>query len=138
MSDLSRVSFSLERSLEERLEQLVEEHGYDNRSEFLRDLIRKRLVQKEWDSDADVVGSILLVYDHERRELSSRLTHLQHHVHHLILATTHVHLDEHMCAEVIVCRGKAGEIQDIVHTLSRERGVLHAELSLGTTGRQLS
>lgn len=137
MSDLSRVSFSLERSLEERLEKLVEQQSYGNRSEFLRDLIRKRLVQKEWESDADVVGSILLVYDHERRQLSGRLTHLQHHVHDLILATTHVHLDEHMCAEVIILRGKAGQIQGVVQTLSRERGVLHAELALGTTGHDL-
>ena len=46
MSSLVRLSFSLEGSLFRWLESLVEAAGYENRSEFIRDMIRDRLVEE--------------------------------------------------------------------------------------------
>jgi CopG family nickel-responsive transcriptional regulator len=79
-----------------------------------------------------------LIYDHHRRLLSEKLTELQHHHHDAILASTHVHLDAHMCAEVIIARGKAAEIEHVADELRRQKGVLHAELSVGSTGSRLA
>ncbi len=137
MSDLVRLSFSIERPLYDKLEQLVSASGYDNRSEFLRDLIRERLIGKEWEADREVVGTVTLIYDHHRRMLSEKLTELQHHHHDEILASTHVHLDAHMCAEVIIVKGRAANVKHIADELGRQRGVLHSELSVGITGRDL-
>lgn len=137
MSDLVRLSFSIERPLYDKLEQLVSASGYDNRSEFLRDLIRERLIGKEWEADREVVGTVTLIYDHHRRMLSEKLTELQHHHHDEILASTHVHLDAHMCAEVIIVKGRAANVKHIADELGRQRGVLHSELSVGSTGRDL-
>lgn len=137
MTDLSRFSISIEKGLLERLETLVKKRGYANRSEFVRDLLRERLVEEEWKSNEEVVGTITLVYDHETRELSKKLTRLQHHHHDLVLASTHVHLDEHMCAEMVLTKGRAGEISDMADMLRQQKGVLHAALSISTTGRKL-
>lgn len=137
MSELVRLSFSIDKSLNDKLEDLVRQSGYDNRSEFLRDLIRTRLVGREWDEGQRVVGTITLVYDHHRRELSKRLTHLQHQHHEAILASTHVHLDPHLCAEVIIVKDRAGQVKHIADELRRQKGVLHAELSVATTGESL-
>lgn len=137
MSELTRISISLENALAEKLERLMNLSGYNNRSEFLRDIIREQLVAREWQDDEEVVGSILLVYDHHRRLLSEKLTDLQHDHHDVILASTHVHLDHSMCAEVILIRGHAGRIQRIADSLRQQRGVLHAALSVGTIGHNL-
>ena len=51
MSEVIRLSLSLEPSLYEELEALVARAGYANRSEFFRDLIRARLVEDEWAGD---------------------------------------------------------------------------------------
>lgn len=83
------------------------------------------------------MGTITLVYDHETRELSRKLTHLQHHRHDLVLASTHVHLDEHMCAEMVLCKGNAGHIKEMANMLRQQRDVLHASLSLSSTGKEL-
>ena len=95
------------------------------------------VTEEEWKRNEEVVGTITLVYDHETRELSKKLTRLQHHHHDLVLASTHVHLDEHMCAEMVLTKGRAGEISDMADMLRQQKGVLHAALSISTTGRKL-
>lgn len=138
MSELARISLSLEASLMQRLENLVEESGYTNRSEFIRDLIRERLVCREWANEqAEVVGVVTMVYDHHARGLSDRLTEIQHEHHDAVLATTHVHLDHDHCAEMIMMKGKARSLSRLADRLRQQRGVLHASLSLGSTGHEL-
>jgi CopG family nickel-responsive transcriptional regulator len=138
MSELARISLSLEASLMQRLEKLVAQSGYTNRSEFIRDLIRERLVAREWaDEQAEVIGVVTMIYDHHARGLSDKLTEIQHDHHDAVLATTHVHLDHHHCAEMIMMKGKAKSLSHLADQLRQQRGVLHASLSLGSTGREL-
>ena len=137
MSDLVRLSVSIEKPLYDKLEKLVSTTDYKNRSEFIRDLIRDHLVQLEWQTDEVLLGTISLVYDHHARGLTERLTEQQHHFAGTVLATTHVHLDDHLCAEMIMVRGKGKEIQALAGRLQREKGVLHAKLAAGTTGKHL-
>lgn len=137
MSDLLRMSFTVERRLAEALDALMARSGANNRSEFLRDLIRDRLVREEWQSDQEVVGTITLVYDHHRRGLTECLTALQHDFHDEILASTHVHLDRHICVEAILVKGRASQIRAVADRLQRPKGVLHCSLALATTGTAL-
>lgn len=138
MPGVVRLSFSIERPLMERLDQLVREEAYANRSEYIRDLIRERLVEKQWEHNDEVVGTITLVYNRHARGLTDKLTHTQHHHHEVILASTHIHLDEDVCAEIVVVKGRAKEIQHLAGELKQQKGVLHATLSVSSTGKQLS
>ena len=139
MSDLVRMSISLEPQLFAKLESLVADSEYKSRSEFVRDLIRRHVVDRNWRTNELLLGTISLVYDHHTRGLGERLTHQQHHFSEnaKVLATTHVHLDEHLCAEMIMVRGRARDIQVLADRLGREKGVLHARLATGTTGKEL-
>ena len=137
MSDLVRVSLSIEKPLLERFEKVLRESGYSNRSEFVRDLIRQKLVDTEWTKDRVTLGTVTLVYNHHKRRLSETLTGLQHRHHDRILATTHVHLDHDVCAEVIIVRARASRIREIADELGKQKGVLHAALSVSSTGKQL-
>jgi CopG family nickel-responsive transcriptional regulator len=138
MTDLVRLSFSIEKPLHDRLEDMVQRLHYENRSEFIRDLIRSRLVEKEWEGNQEAVATITLVYDHHVRRLSDKLMDLQHHHFRNILAVTHVHLDEHRCAEAIMVRGRANAIREIAGLLQQQKGVLHAAVSMSTTGKQIT
>ena len=137
MSELVRLSFSIEQSLVDRLDQLMGDAGYGNRSEFLRDLIRDRIVEREWSSNEEVVGTVTLVYDHHVRGLTQKLTDLQHQFHAAILANTHVHLDHHTCVEAILVRGEAETIRRVVGLLQQQKGVLRASLALASLGKKL-
>lgn len=138
MTDLTRVSLAIETPLLERLEAMIADSGATNRSEFLRDLIRSRLVETEWETGAEAVGTITLVFDHHARNLNAKLTDLQHDHHGTILAATHVHLDAHTCVEMILAKGPPARIRQISNQLGRQKGVLHAALSMSSTGKELS
>jgi CopG family nickel-responsive transcriptional regulator len=139
LTDLVRLSFSIDSALAERFEDMVRRGEYANRSEFFRDMVRERLVDEQWQvvEAAEAVGTITLVYDHHARGVNERLIELQHSHHDAILATTHVHLDHHLCAEVIICRGQPEVVRSICDRLRQQKGVLHGALSMSSTGHVL-
>ena len=135
---LVRLTFSIEEPLCKKLKELVRQHRYTNRSEYVRDMIRDQLVARQWKEDDEALGTVTLVYNHHLRRIGEKLTGLQHHHHKHILAVTHVHLDSDLCAEVIIIRGRAGAIQRLADELRQQKGVLHAALSMSTTGKGMA
>jgi len=122
----------------EAFDRRLRKKGYRNRSEAIRDIVRDYLVEGEWEGEqAEVAGTITLIYDHGRRELSRLLTDLQHRFHEEICCASHVHLDEHNCLEVIVARGSGRQVRAIADRLISTRGVKHGKLVCTTTGRRL-
>lgn len=138
MSDLVRMSITMEKELHDGLEEVLKAGPAVSRSEFIRDLVRERLARDAWKNNEEAVGTITVVYDHEVRELTQKLTHLQHHYHDAIFATTHVHLTEELCAEMIMVRGRASEIEALAEGMRAHKGVLHAAVSIGSTGKRLA
>ncbi len=133
-----RFGVSLDATLLSAFDQLIAEKGYSSRSEALRDLIREALVQREWEEDdLEKVGTITLIYDHHRHDISERLTHAQHEHHHEILSTMHIHLDHDNCLEVLAVKGKAGAVQQLADELIGMKGVKHGKLAATTTGKDL-
>ncbi len=138
MTELTRLSFSIEKSLLEQLEKLRKLSKYANRSEFIRDMIREQLVGRQWQDDRQTLGTITLLYNHHLHKLSEKLTDLQHDHHQSILVSTHVHLDKHLCAEVLLVKGRASRIRKLADLLRQQKGVLHAALSISSTGKTLA
>lgn len=138
MGNLIRKSFSIEQSLWGKLNRLLKTKGVTNCSKFLCDIIREQLVQEEWENEsATVVGTFTMVYDHHQRQLGDQLTHIQHHHHDVILASTHVHLDHDICAEMVMMRGPAKTVRHVADELAKQRGVLHSSLSVSSVGKSL-
>lgn len=132
MSGLSRIGVAIEGDLLEEFDRLIESRGYPSRSEAFRDLIRAELarVEVETADDAEVVGTVTLVYSHNQRRLGDRLTAMQHEAHHAVIATLHVHLTREYCMEVIVLKGRAGRVRKLADALIATKGVRHGHLTL--------
>lgn len=138
MDELVRFGISMKESLLDKFDDLIVNKGYSNRSEAIRDLIRNRLVENEWeDEKKEVAGTVTLIYDHHSSGLSDKLNTIQHDAHHLFLSTTHVHLDHHNCLEVLVVKGKAGEVRSVAERLIGVKGVKHGKLTITSTGKNL-
>jgi len=138
VAELMRFGVSLEKDLLDKFDRIIRIENYSNRSEAIRDLIREKLVRKEWKGKAEVAGAVILVYDHHKRDLLNSLVDIQHDFHHLIIANQHVHLDHHNCLEIIVVKGKPGEIEKLAHKLKSAKGVKHGQLTAATTGKELA
>jgi CopG family transcriptional regulator, nickel-responsive regulator len=135
---VTRFGISLDQSLLKKFDERIRRKGYLNRSEAIRDLIRDSLVMEEWEqATGETVGTITIVYSHDKRELLDLLTRIQHHHHNLIISSMHIHLDEHNCLELIAVKGKGEEIKTIADRLIGAKGVKHGKLSLTTTGKLL-
>lgn len=139
MSEIVRFGVSIDAGLLVSFDRLIEQKGYGNRSEAIRDLVRSSLVEQQWEAgDAETVGTVTLVYDHHVGELAEKLTELQHAHHNEIISALHVHLDAHNCLEVLVVKGRARNVQKIADTLIGVKGVKHGKLVMTTTGKELS
>ena len=118
-----RFGVAMDRGLLERFDELVDRRGYQNRSEALRDLVRKELDEDAWQRGTQTVATITIVYDHHVRELTDRLTSIQHDHGELIISSLHVHLDHDHCMEVIAARGPARSLKSMADRLIGTRGV---------------
>ena len=127
----------MEEGLLARFDALIRELGYSNRSEAIRDLVRERLVRHEWEAGEEVVGVIVLLYEHHKRELPDALIDLQHRHHRLVIATMHVHLDADNCLEILAVRGPGPDLQRLAEHLRSLKGVKHGQLAVTSTGKTL-
>ncbi|MFW6189268.1 MAG: nickel-responsive transcriptional regulator NikR [Planctomycetota bacterium] len=139
MSDTVRFGVSLDQKLLERFDALIGDLGYDNRSEAVRDLIRSKLVEREWEKgDVETFAAVLLVYDHHTMSVASRLMDLQHESFARVVGSFHVHLDPHNCLEIVVIKGKADQLRDLGQRMMSLKGVKYGTLSAGTSGKKLA
>lgn len=136
-TNLVRFGVSLPKHLIERFDGHIRHRNYSNRSEAIRDLIRQKLIEEEIEGDEIVIGVLHLLYDHHQRELSEKLTDIQHDHRELIISTTHVHLDHYNCLEVIMLRGKASIIRILSNKMIATKGVKHGQLYLTSQGTNL-
>lgn len=130
MSEIERFGVSMPHDLLREFDRAIEDAGYANRSEAVRDIARDYLVQRQWQMpEGEVVGTITLVYDHHVPGVEQKLTEVQHDAEATVVCTTHVHLDHHNCVEVIVVRGAGEKIRRLADAMISLRGVKHGDLS---------
>jgi len=138
MEELVRFGVSIRAKLLKQFDELMGQKGYVNRSEAIRDLIRKLLVEHEWEQgDRETLATLTIVYNHHVRELAERLDHFQHDHFQHVISTMHVHLDEDNCLEVMVLRGKPATIRSLSDHILGVKGVNHGQLVMTSLGREL-
>lgn len=128
---MQRVTITLDDALLTAIDHRVGTHGYQGRSEAIRDLLRAGLLEPQnRNPQESCVATLSYVYDHGTRELSKRLNTAFHEHHDLTLSTLHVHLDQGKCMEVSVLKGSIGEVSELARHVMAERGVRHGSAQI--------
>ena len=125
---VKRFGVSLEEDLLNRLDKLVEDKQFPNRSQAIRFLINTKMIEQQWKEDEEVAGALVLIYDHHKRDLQKQMTQIQHDYHCLILSSQHIHLSHDLCLETITLKGKAGKLNNLSDKLKALKGIYHGEL----------
>jgi len=134
MEKITRFGVSIEPELLKAFDRMIKKEGYVNRSEAIRDLIRKNiLADKLKDSEMDALGTLTITYDHHTGSLTNRLLNIEHDHHTEILTTTHLHIDHNNCLEVLILKGKIGKIQNLANGIKSLKGIKHGELVVTRT-----
>ena len=128
---LTRIGVSLPSNLLNKFDTIIRGRGYSSRSEGIRDAIRAYIVEYEWmeRESGEEMGTITYIYDHNQRGLGDELTEAQHHYIDMIKSSTHVHLDDENCFEIIVMKGDAKKIKGLAEKIMSLKGVKHLKLT---------
>lgn len=129
---MERFTISLSDALAADFDAWIQARGYSNRSEAVRDLLRKEIETERLTQDQATysVATLSYVYNHHERSLSERLTNLQHDAHDLVVSSMHVHLDHDDCMETLFLRGLTQQILIFSDRISAETGVRHSQVNL--------
>lgn len=133
---MQRITISIDDELSRGFDALAQARGYTSRSEAIRDLVRRALDDQrvEAGGDAPCIANLSYVFDHHMRDLSQRLTEIEHDHHGLVVSTTHVHLDHDTCLESAILRGPIDAVRALANQVQAERGVRFGALNLITRG----
>jgi CopG family nickel-responsive transcriptional regulator len=128
---MRRLTISVDDALADTFDRMVQDHGYKNRSEAFRDLVRGELVKDRLTAgDAKYcVGVLSYVYNHHERELAKRLMSMQHDHHDVTIATMHAHLDHDHCIESVILQGPTGSVLKFAQQVIAEKGVRHGSFN---------
>ena len=136
-SELIRFGVSLPIDLLKNFDLFIQEQNYTNRSEAIRDLIRKELIREEWAQKREIAGAIIIIYDHHVKKLMKKTTEIQHDYEDLIISTQHIHLDHHNCLEIIALKGNPEDANNLCAKLKALKGIKNATLSMSSTGKEI-
>jgi CopG family nickel-responsive transcriptional regulator len=125
MSKVTRIGVTIPPDLLKDFDEIIKKMGYESRSKAIQDSVRLFVSERKWlkEEDANQTGIILMVYDHDAKNLDRELTEAQHEHSKIITSTMHIHVSEHDCLEAIAVKGKASEIRHLSDELTTRRGV---------------
>lgn len=132
MGRVERTSFSVSPALLNRFDDIVRKMGYEDRSRALQIAMTNFITEYTWtiERGRGGVGAILFTYSHRPHGLQEALVDVQHQFRDVVNSTTHIHLDESRCLEIISVRGETARIQELARRLLKRRGVTQLKLSV--------
>ena len=125
---LARFGVSLEKELLTALDEFVVENSMPNRSQAIRHLVEKNLVEKKWHCNQIVAGAVVMVYDHHKGDVTTKSNDLQHEYFDVILSSQHFHLSHDNCLEIIAVKGTANRLTELSDRLIGIKGITHGKL----------
>ena len=127
---VTRFGISIEQALLEALDEYVVENQFSNRSQAIRQLISKNLVEKKWQCNNAVAGAITLLYDPNKRDILNQIAKVQAAYHAEILSTQRFMLASDKCLEIVVVKGTALRLTHLSDSLIAIKGIFHGKLSM--------
>jgi CopG family nickel-responsive transcriptional regulator len=128
---LKRITVSMPDETFRALDRLVQQRGFDNRSQAVAEMIHQHAAQHLGRVGAEVMaGTLTLVYDESKSALLRDLSRIfREHVAEVI-SSQHVLLEDDHVLEVILMQGPARTLREISNKLIATKGVKTAQITL--------
>ena len=125
MTKIIRVGVTFPPELLKDFDEIINKMGYENRSKAVQDAVRMFVSERKWlqEEKGMQAGVLMMLYDHEVKDLESTLTDIQHNYSQIISSTMHIHLNERDCLEAVAVKGDAAKIRKLSDELAAKRGV---------------
>lgn len=127
----TRFSFSLPLPLLKRLDETRKSIHYEDRSKAIHDAVRSFISEFEWmqKDTGQITGAILVLYYLDKPGLLDEITKVQHQIKNVISSTTHLHLEQNKCLEMIAVKGNTPEVRNLSQPLMARKGVKQVKVA---------
>ncbi len=130
---VSRFGVSLEEELLSALDKYVTENNFPNRSQAIRYLIEKNLVEHKWKCDNVVAGAVVMVYSNLKPEIRTHTSEQQIQYRDVVIGVQHFILSEQNCMEIIAVKGASRRLTEVSDKLISIKGIQHGKLIMSKT-----
>lgn len=118
-----KIGVYLPADLYEEIIKSMREMNYRSLSNIVQEALRYYLGAIQPFKDGEFIGSVLVIYDHEKKNIDRELTNVQHEFIDLISSTIHIHVDENTCLLNVIVRGRGARISELVEKIRSLQGV---------------
>ena len=125
---VARFGVSLESELLEALDAYVLDNKFPNRSQAIRHLIEKNLVEKKWKCNNIVAGAITLIYEHNKHETQQRLSEIKKNATAEILSIQSFYISDEKMLEIIAVKGPSHKLTELSDAFIAIKGIDHGKL----------
>jgi CopG family transcriptional regulator, nickel-responsive regulator len=127
---MSIVSLSIPKPLLEKVDNYIQEQGFANRSEIVRQALRAYISEgRRLDElKGKVAATITIIYQKGAR--TGQITDVQHHYNNIVLTFLHTHIEEGYCIEIIVAKGDAEIMKGFIVALKANKQVSEVKVTL--------
>lgn len=125
---LARFGVSLDEEILKELDDFVVDNKLPNRSQAIRYLVEKNLVEKKWHCNQVVAGAVVMLYNHHKGDITIKSNEIQHGYIDVILSSQHFHLTHDNCMEIIAVKGIAKRLTELSDKLIGIKGIIHGKL----------
>ena len=125
---IKRFGVSLEDNLLESLDQYVDENGFANRSQAIRFLIEKNVAEQKWPCNHIVAGTIIIMYDQEKKAISAKIVSIQQDYQDAILSSSQYYVNQNFCLHIVTVMGTAHRLTELSDKLTAIKGIKHGKL----------
>ena len=131
---VSRFGVSLENDLLEALDDYVKANNFPNRSQAIRQLIERNIVEKKWQCNNIVAGAIILIYNNQKRDLLNKIVNIQQEYVNEILSVQHFYFSSSVCFDIVAVKGQSYKLTGLSDKLISLKGMLHGKLIMTRAG----
>jgi CopG family nickel-responsive transcriptional regulator len=127
---MSIISLSLPKSLLDKVDEYIQQQGFANRSEVVRQALRSYMSESRRleELQGRITATITLIYQREARR--GQITDLQHSYGDAILTFLHTHVEADSCIEIIVARGDAQIIRSLIQALKSNKQISEVKVTI--------
>lgn len=131
---VARFSISLEQELLDALDDFAVNNKFPNRSQAMRYLIEKNIVERKWQCNNIVAGAIVLIYNAQKSDLQAKLAEIQSSYIDIILSSQNFFLSSEKSLHIVAVKGQSYKLTELADNLICIKGIEHGKLIMSKSG----
>ena len=125
---LKRFGVSLEDTFLEELDNYANDNGFANRSQAIGFLIKKYVAEQKWQCNHIVAGTIIIMYNQDKKEITSKIAAIQQGYTDVILSSSQYFINDNYCMHITTVLGEAYRLTELSDHLTTIKGIKHGKL----------